>query len=34
MGIPLPFNFPYFKIPNGVPTDNEIRAVVSGLKNG
>jgi hypothetical protein len=34
MGTSLPFNFPYFKIPDGVPTDDEIRAVVSGLKNG
>ncbi len=34
MGTPLPFNFTYFKIPDGVPTDNEIPAVVSGLKNG
>jgi hypothetical protein len=28
MGFSLPFNFPYFKIPNGVPTDKEICAVV------
>ncbi len=34
MGTPLPFNFPYFEIPDGVPTDNKIRAVVLGLKNG
>jgi hypothetical protein len=34
MGTPLPFNFPYFEIPDGVPTNDEIRAVVSGLKNG
>ncbi len=34
MGTPLPFNFPVFKIPDEVPTDKEIRAVVSGLKNG
>jgi hypothetical protein len=34
MGTPLPFNFPYFEIPDGVPTNNKIRAVVSGLKNG
>jgi hypothetical protein len=34
MGTPLPFNFPHFEIPDGVPTDNEIRAVVSKLKNG
>jgi hypothetical protein len=34
MGTPLPYNFPYFKIPDGVPTNDEIRAVVSGLKMG
>jgi hypothetical protein len=34
MGTPLPFNFPHFKIPDGVPTNNKIRAVVLGLKNG
>jgi hypothetical protein len=34
MGTPLPFNFPVFEIPDEVPTDEEIRAVVSGLKNG
>jgi hypothetical protein len=34
MGTSLPFNFPYFKIPDGVPTNKEIRAMVSGLKNG
>jgi hypothetical protein len=34
MGTPLPFNFPYFKIPDGIPTDNEIRAMVLGLKHG
>jgi hypothetical protein len=34
MGTSLPYNFPYFKIPDGVPTNKEIRAVVLGLKNG
>jgi hypothetical protein len=34
MGTSLPFNFLYFEIPDGIPTDKEIRAVVSGLKNG
>jgi hypothetical protein len=34
MGTSLPFNLPYFKIPDGVPTNEEIRAVVLGLKNG
>jgi hypothetical protein len=34
MGTPLPFNFPQFKIPDGVPTYNKIQAVVLGLKNG
>jgi hypothetical protein len=34
MGTSLPFNFPYFEIPDSVPTNKEIRAVVSGLKNG
>jgi hypothetical protein len=34
MGTSLPFNFPYFEIPDGVPTNKEIRVVVSGLKNG
>jgi hypothetical protein len=33
MGTPLPFNFPYFEIPDGVPTNDEIRAMVLGLKN-
>ncbi len=34
MGTPLSFNFPVFEIPDEVPTNEEIRAVVSGLKNG
>jgi hypothetical protein len=34
MGTSLPFNFPYFEIPDSIPTDEEIRAVVSELKNG
>jgi hypothetical protein len=34
MGVALPFNFPHFVIPDGIPTDKEIRAVVLGLKNG
>jgi hypothetical protein len=34
MGTPLPFNFPAFAIPDEVPTNKEIRAMVSGLKNG
>ncbi len=28
MGTPLPFNFPVFEIPDEVPTDEEISAVV------
>ncbi len=34
MGAPLPFNFPYFTVPDGVPTDDEVRKVVRGLQNG
>ncbi len=35
MGTPLPFNFPAFAaILDDVPTNVEIRTVVSGLKNG
>ncbi len=34
MGTSLPFNFPYFKIFDGIPTNKEIHAVVLGLKNG
>ncbi len=34
MGVALPLNFPHFAIPDGIPTDKEIRAVVSVLKNG
>jgi hypothetical protein len=34
MGTSLPFNFLYFEIPDGIPTDEEIRAMVSELKNG
>ncbi len=34
MGVPLPFNFPYFAVPDGVPTDDEVRKVVRGLQNG
>jgi hypothetical protein len=34
MGAPLPFNFPYFGVPDGVPTDNKVRKVVRGLQNG
>jgi hypothetical protein len=33
MGNSLPFNFPYFEIPDGVPTNKEIRAMVLGLNN-
>jgi hypothetical protein len=33
MGLTLPFNFLHFAIPDCVPTDKEIRAVVVGLKN-
>jgi hypothetical protein len=33
MGTPLPFHFPHFAIPDGVPTDDKIQAVVLGLKN-
>jgi hypothetical protein len=34
MEVALPFNFPHFTIPDGVPTNKKIRAVVSGLKDG
>ncbi len=34
MGTSLPFNFLYYEISDGVPTNKKIRAVVSGLKNG
>jgi hypothetical protein len=34
MGVALPFNFLHFPIPDGVPADEEIHAVVVGLKNG
>ncbi len=34
MGVTLPFNFLHFAIPDGIPTNKEIHAVVSGLKNG
>ena len=34
MGAPLPFNFPFFKISNDMPTDLEVHAVVRGLQNG
>ncbi len=34
MGTSLRFNFPYFKISDGAPTNKEIRAMVLGLKNG
>ncbi len=34
MGISFPFNFPYFEIPVGIPTNKEICALVLGLKNG
>ncbi len=34
MGVALSFNFPQLAIPDGVPTDEEKRAVVVGLKNG
>jgi hypothetical protein len=33
MGGPLPFNFPFFKISDNMPTDSEVRTVVRGLKN-
>jgi hypothetical protein len=33
MGTSLPFNFPYFEIPDSVPTEEEIRTMVSGLKS-
>jgi hypothetical protein len=32
MGAPLPFNFPYFEVPDGVPTDDKVRKVVMGLQ--
>jgi hypothetical protein len=34
MGALLPFNFPYFKVPDGLPTNNEVCKVVRGLQNG
>ncbi len=34
MGAPLPFNFPYFEVPDGVPTNKKVRKVVRGLQNG
>jgi hypothetical protein len=34
MGAPLPFNFPYFEVPDGLPTNNEVSKVVRGLQNG
>ncbi len=34
MGTPLPFYFPVSEIPDEVPTNEEIRAVVPGLMNG
>jgi hypothetical protein len=34
MGTSLPFNFLYFEIPDGIPTNKEVRAVDLGLKNG
>ncbi len=34
MGSSLPFNFLDFEIPDSVPTNEKIRAVVSWLKNG
>ncbi len=33
MGVPLPFNFPYFAVSDGVPTNNEVCKVVRGLQN-
>jgi hypothetical protein len=33
MGAPLLFNFPYFKAPDGVPTDDKVCKVVRGLQN-
>jgi hypothetical protein len=32
MGAPLPFNFPYFKVPDGLPTDNKVRKGVRGCR--
>ncbi len=34
MGAPLLFNFPYFKVPDGLPTNDKVRKVVRGLQNG
>ncbi len=34
MGAPLLFNFHYFAVPDGVPTNNEVHKVVRGLQNG
>ncbi len=33
MGAPLLFNFPYFEVPDGLPTYNKVRKVVRGLQN-
>jgi hypothetical protein len=33
MGAPLPFNFSYFVVPDGLPTDDKVRKVVRGLQN-
>jgi hypothetical protein len=33
MGPPLPYNFPFFAIPDGLPSDAEVREVVRGLRN-
>ncbi len=32
--MPLLFNFPYFEVPDGLPTDDEVRKVVRRLQNG
>jgi hypothetical protein len=34
MGAPLLFNFPYFKVPDGLPNDDKVCKVVRGLQNG
>ncbi len=34
MGALLLFNFPYFEVPDGLPTNNKVRKVVRGLQNG
>ena len=34
LGPPLPYNFPSFVIPDGLPSNSEVHKVVRGLWNG